>query len=98
MSLPVSLTPEAVRDMEEAAVWYESRSARLGIDFVARVRETLTDIGENPHVFGEVHRGVRRASVRRFPYGVFYRAGEHQVDVVGIFHDHRDPSAWQSRT
>jgi plasmid stabilization system protein ParE len=98
MSLPVILTPEAERDMEDAAAWYESHSADLGVDFIVHVRRTLTEIGENPHLFGEVHRGVRRASLRRFPYGVFYRAGEHQVDVVGIFHDHRDPSAWQSRT
>src|SRR5262245_12482106 len=97
MSLTVALTAEAEADLDEAAQWYEERSAGLGEDFVSQVRTTLELIGDNPELYGEVHPGIRRARVKRFPYGVFYRLRENRVEVVAVFHDHRDPSAWQSR-
>ena len=44
-----------------------------------------------------VHKDVRRAFMRRFPYGVFYRVEEDQIIVVGVFHARRDPKRWQAR-
>jgi plasmid stabilization system protein ParE len=97
MSLPVFLTAEAEADLDEAALWYEGRSAGLGSDLVARVRATLDKISDTPALYPELHAGLRRAAVKRFPYGVFYRVRADRVEVVGVFHDRRDPSAWQSR-
>lgn len=97
MSLPVILTAEAEADLDEAAQWYERRSAGLGADLVSRVRSTLDRVGANPELYGEVYEGLRRAPVKRFPYGVFYRVREDRVEVVAVFHDRSDPSAWQGR-
>jgi plasmid stabilization system protein ParE len=97
MSLPVILTAEAEAELDEAAQWYEQRSAGLGVDLVARVRDTLSQIGDTPELYPEVHNDIRRAAVRRFPYGVFYRRTTDRVEVIAVFHDRRDPSIWQSR-
>jgi toxin ParE1/3/4 len=97
MSVAVVLNAEAEADLEEAALWYEDRSAGLGVRLVSRVHEALARIGENPDLYPEVHAGIRRAPVRRFPYGVFYRRREDRVEVVGVFHDRRNPSAWKRR-
>ena len=97
MSLPVVLTAEAEADLEAAAQWYEQRSAGLGAELVARVRDTLTRIGNNPDLYPESHAGVRRAALRRFPYGVFYRRRDDRIEVIAVFHDRRDPTGWQSR-
>jgi len=74
MSLPTALTAEAEADLEEAAGWYERRRAGLGRDLVARVHEMLARVADFPDLYPEVHTGVRRAPLRRFPYGIFYRA------------------------
>jgi plasmid stabilization system protein ParE len=97
VSRPVVLTAEAEADLDEAAQWYEQRSPGLGADLVARVRDTLARVGNNPELYPEVHGGIRRAPVRRFPYGVFYRQRNDRVAVIAVFHDRRDPSIWQSR-
>src|SRR5437763_1662515 len=97
MSLPVVLTAEAEADLDEAAQWYERRSPGLGVDLVARARDVFGQIGATPELYPEVHAGLRRAPVRRFPYGVFYRLRNDRVEVVAVFHDRRDPSAWQDR-
>jgi hypothetical protein len=44
-----------------------------------------------------VHREVRRAIPRRFPYGVFYRIDGAEVLVFAVVDLHRDPSIWQDR-
>jgi hypothetical protein len=44
-----------------------------------------------------VHRTVRRALLRRFPFGVFYRAEPSRIVVIGILHGSRDPKVWKGR-
>jgi plasmid stabilization system protein ParE len=97
VSLPIVLTAEAEADVEEAAMWYEQRSDGLGVRYVSRVREVLARVSDNPELCPEVHGGLRRAPVRRFPYGVFYRRREDRIEVVAVFHDRRNPSAWKRR-
>jgi plasmid stabilization system protein ParE len=97
MSLPVVLTPEAEDDLEEAALWYEQRLAGLGTRLVAQVRAAISRISDLPDLYPEVHPGIRRVSVRRFPYGVFYRRREERVEVIAILHDRRNPTVWQRR-
>jgi plasmid stabilization system protein ParE len=97
MSLPVVLTAEAEADLDEAAQWYEQRAVGLGIDLVARVRDSLSRIGVHPQLYPEVRRGIRRAGVRRFPFGIFYRLRPDRVEVIAVFHDRRNPAIWQGR-
>jgi toxin ParE1/3/4 len=97
VSLPVVLTSEAEADLDEAAHWYEQHSAGLGVDFVRRVRAVLDLIAANPAMYAEVYLDLRRAPVKRFPYGVFFRPRQDTIDVVAVFHNRRDPSIWQAR-
>jgi plasmid stabilization system protein ParE len=98
MSVTVVVTAEAEADIDEAAQQYEQRSAGLGVDFVARVRDALAAVGANPNLYGEVDDGIRRAPTKRFPYGVFYRRRGDRVVVIAVLHNRRDPSIWQART
>jgi plasmid stabilization system protein ParE len=93
----VELTAEAESDLADAVMWYEGRLPGLGVDLVAKVRQTLSRIADSPELFAPLHKDVRRAPVKRFPYGVFYRIREERVEVVGVFHDSRDPAEWQGR-
>jgi plasmid stabilization system protein ParE len=97
MRLPVVLSIEAEADLDQAAQWYEQRSSGLGTDLLTKVRETFARIMDNPELYPEVHHRIRRAPIRRFPYGVFYRQMAGRLEVIGIFHDRRDSSVWQSR-
>ncbi len=54
MSLQVTLSPEAERELEEATLWYEQR-AELGESFVERVQEALDIIGRLPEVPARIY-------------------------------------------
>lgn len=85
--------PEAEQDLAEASDWYGERESTLRAKFVAKVEATLERIQEHPAQFPYAWQSVRRATVRGFPYTVFYRIAERKITVVAVFHHRRDLSA-----
>jgi plasmid stabilization system protein ParE len=98
MTLPLIITPQAEADLAEAKISYQRKRKGLGDEFVLCVEEALDRICLFPKSGTEVFPGVRRVVVRRFPYGVFYRVDPDQIAVIAVYHGHRDPRGWQSRT
>jgi plasmid stabilization system protein ParE len=94
----VDVRPETTLDIDEAYIWYESRLPGLGEDFLRSVDAALSAIQRNPDAHPLVHRNIRRALIRRFPYGVFYVSEPDRVTVVAVFHARRDPRSWQGRS
>lgn len=91
------IRPEAEADLAEAYAWYEVKKAGLGSQFNDSVQTALSFISEHPRAFPRVHRQVRRALIRRFPYAIFFTAKDEQVTVVAVLHARRDPRRRQDR-
>jgi plasmid stabilization system protein ParE len=99
------IRPEAEADIGGAYGWYEDQSPGLGEEFLASVDESLAAIRQTPQRFPTVLRepdlAVRRARLRRFPYGIYYiwdERGTGGVSIIACMHGRRDPSRWRSRT
>ena len=90
MKWKVVVTEAAERDINGAAVWYEDESLGLGREFLGAIAAGLQQIEDNPKQFPIVHRDKRRALLRRFPYGLYFRLESTTVVVVGCFHGHRN--------
>ena len=95
MNLVVRLA--AATDLEEAFLWYEGQRRSLGREFLDAVEQVFQAVLEAPRRYRVVYRDTRRAHVRRFPYGVFYRIIGDDVVVVGCFHGRRNPRRWEGR-
>ena len=93
----VIIRPEAKLDLQEAKAWYRNISRELGNDFVRRIDEAISLAQERPLAFQMVHRTFRRILLHRFPYALFYHAGEDRIVVVGVLHQARDPEILESR-
>jgi plasmid stabilization system protein ParE len=89
--------PEAVADIVDASAWYARQKDGLGEEFLSAVRDTADRISEQPLLYAVVHRETRRALVRRFPYGLYYKLWDQKVVVVACFHTSRKPRIWQRR-
>jgi toxin ParE1/3/4 len=89
--------PEANEDLLEARAWYGNIRPELGERFALTVEDTVDSMAEHPLQFPVVHRGRRRAGVRRFPYGIFFEVQEHRIVVIACFHGRRNPRRWQLR-
>ncbi len=96
MSRPI-LRPAAAADLEEAYRWYEGQREGLGEELLATVGTTLESLVANPRMYPVIHRDTRRALLRRFPYGIYYRLVGERILVVACFHTSRDPKRWRAR-
>ncbi len=89
--------PAAARDIRSAYAWYEGERDGLGEEFLIEVRATLGAVLDAPESYPVLHRETRRALVRRFPYGLFYRIVDGLVVVVSCVHTRREPGTWKRR-
>jgi len=94
---PLIIRPSAAADIEDAYRWYETHRRGLGAEFREALREALANIAENPARYPMLYRGTRRALLKRFPYGVYYREHPDVIAVVACMHGSRNPRRWQSR-
>ena len=97
MTLPIVLRQEARAEFDEAFDWYEQQRVGPGVEFAERLQAVFDRISAMPELHAIVHRDVRKALVRRFPYAVFYRVRAGRVAVLAVFHAKRDPELWKSR-
>jgi toxin ParE1/3/4 len=97
MTWELILEPEAEVDLENAMAWYEDQRINLGDEFMLTVEATLAEIRRRPESFKPVGWNVRRATVRRFPYGIFFIVQEGIVHVIAVIHAKRNPAIWKRR-
>ena len=97
MSLSVVLRKKARAEFDLAVDWYERREGGLGAEFADRIQAVFDRIAAAPEIHATVHRDIRRALVRQFPYSVYYRIKAERLVVLAVFHNKRDPKIWKSR-
>jgi plasmid stabilization system protein ParE len=97
VSLPVVARSLAKAEIQAAYQWFEREREGLGEEFLRAVDRVVGIIAEYPEGFPVVHRDIRRAVLKRFPYAVVYRLKADHVIVVGCFHSKRDPKSWLAR-
>ena len=98
MKLPVRIREEAEVDLSDAAIWYEQQRVGLGQEFLDRVLSIFESLSDHPTQYPVVHGGVRRALLRRFPFGIFYSVEKEFILIYAVMHARRHPRKWQGRT
>ncbi len=93
----VSISHIAEEELEEARVWYESKSPGLGMEFLLSIEEMLTRIEENPKIFPVRIKALRGAPLKRFPFLILYRTIDSTVVIVAIANTNMDPMRWENR-
>lgn len=69
----------------------------LGEEFLNCVDACIQAICRMPELYMKVHEEYRRASVRRFPYVIFYEYTDGKVIIYSIFHTSQDQKKWKNR-
>jgi plasmid stabilization system protein ParE len=91
------LTPEAELDLDAAYAWYHAQNPHLAREFLAAVSTAIASIRRHPEAYQLVDPTMRRALLRRFPYGIFFEVGTTEIVVYAVFHGARDPRSWRRR-
>jgi plasmid stabilization system protein ParE len=92
------LAEEASCDIDGATSWHESQSgAALANAFLDDVLNVIDRIERFPGMHTPVHRGARRAYLRRFPYTLLYQTRRDRIEILRCLHLHSDPRLWRLR-
>jgi toxin ParE1/3/4 len=89
---------EAIAELDSAVSYYEDQKVSLGLDFAAEVEQSIGKIQQNPSL-GAIYKiaGLRRYTIQRFPFLIFYVEFEEFVWIVAIAHGKRQPDYWRRR-
>ncbi len=94
---PVIYHPAALEELADADRYYESCQTGLGQRFQALIQHVESEISENPET-GFIHdHETRIRLIRKFPYGVIFKAYSDHVFIVAIAHLSRRPGYWHRR-
>ena len=96
--MQIRFLPEAEAELIEAAQWYREQAVGLDYEFLRCIDDALAKIGRVPRIFPVVHRQLRRALVKRFPYAIFFEVQGEIVLVYAVFHFSRNPKDWKMRS
>ncbi len=94
----IIMRPVAETEVNDAFRWYEDKSEGLGSEFMRALDAVLASIQRNPTAYAIVYKQMRRALLRRFPYGIIYLVGNNEIIVLGCFHASRNPKQWRNRS
>jgi len=96
-AVQIFVTTPAEADLKETKAWYDQVRPGLGVEFQLCVDETMARIKQFPNAAPIVTLTIRRALIKRFPYGIFYLSQPSLVQVLAIIHSSRDPTKWRTR-
>jgi plasmid stabilization system protein ParE len=91
------LTPAAEADVKGVHAWFRDRGHDLDDRFFQALDQCLDAIERNPFAFAVVHRDIRRALLRQFPYCIFYVVSGQEIVVLACIHGDRDSETWKNR-
>lgn len=91
IQIKIRLLPEAERDVEAGADFYESQSVSLG----TYVNDCISTVIDSLRAYGGIHeqyRGYFRSLSKRFPYTIDYKLNGEWLDGYAILDARQDPS------
>ena len=86
------------RELNDAALYYESESPGLGSKFLDEIEDHIDRIVTNPKAGQKVRGEVRRRILRKFPYGILYSVKDRGIRILAIMNLKRKPNYWVGRS
>jgi len=93
MALTVLYREAARREIVEAARIYERLRPGFGSAFLDEIARVEGHVSNAPGLYQLVELEIRRVTLRRFPYGLFYLGEAEKIVVLACLDLRRDPKA-----
>lgn len=93
------ISPNAEKDLTRAFCWYEAESKGLAVGFMAAYRRQCDRLASAPFMYAKYRKEIRRCSLTKFPYHLYYLIDEDRarIDIIAVLHQSRDPLLMDQR-
>ncbi|MDX1960060.1 MAG: type II toxin-antitoxin system RelE/ParE family toxin [Leptospiraceae bacterium] len=82
--------PQAIQQLKDSMEWYEEQKADLGREFSEEIFSKIEQISNRPESYSIVFDDVRRASLSRFPFFIYYAFRDAIVFILSVWHKKRE--------
>jgi plasmid stabilization system protein ParE len=93
----IEISDEAECDFDNSYNYYFAESPKVADAFFQRISISFKSIETIPLSFPEVYKSVRKFTVKKFPFVIYFQVKESTVKVIAIFHTSRNPEIWNER-
>ena len=87
----------AVKEMNDAIVYYELQFSGLGVVFKDEIKKAIERISKYPKAWPVMDEDIRKYIMHKFPYSLFYSLEKNHLYIIAIAHQHRKPNYWIDR-
>ena len=95
--MKIEFLSEADEEFREAARYYESEAAGVGIAFIAAVHKAVDKVIEFPLAAQIIRAGIRRTVLQHFSYNIFYAVEADTIVIIAVAHQRKRPNYWRGR-
>jgi toxin ParE1/3/4 len=89
---------EAETEYLEAIRFYEEQRSGLGNQLIYEFERAIGLILAKPDAWKLIHpSGIRFINLSRFPYAIFYRLFNGEIQITAFAHHRRRPGYWLTR-
>jgi toxin ParE1/3/4 len=93
----IEFHPEAAKELDAAAEFYEQRVSGLGIDLRKEVESAARQIQANSLRWMPYSKRTRRFLIHRFSYLIIFIELADKIIIVAVAHGSRRPGYWHGR-
>ena len=98
MADEIVFRPAVEKEIEDIVSWYELHKKGLGILFLEMLDIVFQRIQSSPLQFPVMHKAIRKATVKDFPYNVYFRIYKNHMVILAVLHQKRNPKIWKRRS
>ena len=93
----VSFHELAEFELNDVAVFFESKTAGLGVRFLSAVEKAVAEVQQHPQASPIILEQVRRKLVWKFPYSIMFIIKPDHIRILAIANHKRRPFYWGGR-
>jgi len=97
MNYEIAFYDEALIDLRDAILWYNSELEGLGQDLETQFYNALPIIAKGPNHYQIRYLNCRVFWLKRFPYGIHYFVDNNLIVITALVHSGRNPDTWHER-
>ena len=89
--MKISWTPKAVISLNEIFDYILADSPEMAIKVQNRIIEKTNLLEDTPFLGAQYEMNVRKLPVGNFPYSIYYRIKDSQIEILQVRHEMRSP-------
>lgn len=96
-SYSLEISDEAENDFDNSYEYYYEDSPKVADAFFQRINASLEIITKSTLSFQVIHKTLRKFTVQKFPFVIYYQVVDCTIQIIAIFHTSRNPKIWTER-